>query len=418
MRGARPSLALGRARSPSAPHARGEGRAPSRPHTQTLPSAEGGIGNGEEGKRGMKGVKKYGGILLLLAAAVSVAVAFRNGLVGPYDFQWSTAKALLAGTDPYAAKSGGDAYACYVPSCLLLLAPWTLLGRESALVAWLVANVFFMLGFLALMCRMFVGEGCRLRMFAWLSLLMFVSLPFRQLIECGQHIGFSLFFFALALFCHRRGNWPLAGLCLIPALFKYTTTIPLCCLFLVLGAWRALGIAALGHLLLTLVASLLTRTAPWTLIAGSMRIGAANAGRGVADPASLLVGLGLPGASVAAIVGYALGALALAGIVLVWRRRKMEPEDELRVLTLLALISSLMFYHRLYDFVVLMIVPFLWPRLTTCGKVLAGATLAWFFVGYRVYVLFAPPETAVAFGLISLLSLLLALIGRDGRLQK
>lgn len=367
-------------------------------------------------------VRKWMFLLLGAFSVASLAIGFRNGVLGATDFQWMTAKALLSGVDPYAAEVGGPTFACYAPSCLLLLAPWTVFPAGFARIIWLVANVLFMWGFLAIMCRMFVCPAKRMKWFLCMTVVMCLSLPFRQLLECGQHIGFSLFFFALALLCHRRGSWLMAGLCLIPAAFKYTSMIPLMCVFFMLGCWREIGVAMLGHGLLTLLASILTRTPPWTLIQGSVRIGVTQTGEGIADLASLAVAFGCPIASLWAAIGYVLSLCVL--ICLCIRFYRISRESGLLVtLALLSTLSCCACYHRFYDFVVLLFVPFLLPHLQR-GRWIAVAALGWFFFGFRAFVPFVPFSALIAMSFVCAIVLLVVLwihaekLRRDSVLKK
>lgn len=341
-------------------------------------------------------------------ALVSLAIGFRNGVSGATDFQWMPAKALLSGIDPYVAEVGGPTFACYAPSCLLLLTPWTLISEDTARVAWLVMNIVFMLAFLLVMCRLFVRPGERSKWLFGMTVLMFLSLPFRQLLECGQHIGFSLAFFSLALLCSRRGWWLVSGLCLIPAAFKYTSMIPLMCVFVMMGCWRELGVAILGHVLLTLLAALLSGTAPWVLILGSLRIGTTQTGEGIADLASLAAVLGCSAVDIWAIVGY---AICLGGLIcLCVRFRGMSHGDGLLpILALLATFSCCACYHRLYDFTVLLIVPFLMPRLCR-GRWAVVLTLGWFFVGFRALAPFASTAVVIVISFSMILMLLAVLL--------
>ena len=173
---------------------------------------------------------------------------------------------------------------------------------------------------------------------------------------CGQHAMFSLAFFAAALWAmERRLHWAVVGALLSAALFKYTVTAPLALVFVIRRQWKAVGFAAVVHLALTTALGWWSHTSPVELVLGSIRVGAAlNPAGGDADLAGLARWFGAADLWPWAFAGYAVfgvAMLAFAARRFAHRPAAADATALMFDLSVLALLSNVLFYHRCYDFV-------------------------------------------------------------------
>ncbi len=288
---------------------------------------------------------------------ICVVVGFRNGF-REYDFQWDPAKILMMGDNPYlySLEHRPVPYqgfmspyieANQIPSCLLLLAPWTLLPQLLANQVWDVCNLLFTAVFLLFTYRSFFA-GTKIRDgFFWIPLLLLTGTPWRNVIGTGQHLMFSLAFFMPAYYYQTKGRSTLSGVLLALSAFKYTTIGPLAFLFIWKRWWKPLIIAALLHIAATIGCGLYVGESPVTLVVQSLQVGAQLTGQGLADVASLVRTLGWGSDAAVATLGYTFFGLLL--VVLALKRT----QDDLLDFAILSVISNVMFYHRIYDFIVL-----------------------------------------------------------------
>ena len=292
-------------------------------------------------------------------ALVSVVQGFRNGLEC-VDFHWGSAALFLRGENPYRWFLDGRLYdgvvvgATQAPSTIAFILPFGFMPHALANTLWDVSNLIFTAAFLFFVYRLFFRPARATRAFWAFVILFLCGVPWRVGMGCGQHVMFSLAFFAAALWAmERRLHWAVVGALLSAALFKYTVTAPLALVFVIRRQWKAVGFAAAVHLALTAALGWWTHTSPLVLVAESVRVGAAlNPAGGDADLAGLARWFGAADLWSWAFAGYAVfGAAMLAFAV----RRGSRSEDGtaplLFDLAVLALLADVFFYHRCYDFV-------------------------------------------------------------------
>lgn len=314
-------------------------------------------------------LKVAGWCTLGAAAAVSIAAGARNGM-RIIDFQWAPAKLFAMGLNPYPYSLGHINFtypdfvshtvdANQVPSCLMMLWPFTLFSQVVANQVWDGCNLVFTAVFLVYLKKMFFAEEdarvaeCRAHVFWLVAGLLLASTSWRVLIGNGQHLMFSLAFFLPAVYYAKKGRGYLAGVLLALSAFKYTTIAPLALVFISMRWWRAIIVAAAIHIVATVGCGLWLGENPVTLVLQSLKVGSMLVCQGSADIPSMLAALGFGRHPQLALAGYAVfGALAL--FVAFSRRYSF-----LQRLALLALIADVMFYHREYDFVVL-VFPLVW----------------------------------------------------------
>ena len=290
-------------------------------------------------------------------AALSVVAGVVNGFV-EFDFQWDSAKLLMMGDNPYVYSLECRAIpydgfvetfivANQLPSCLLLLAPWTFLPQLLANQVWAFCNLAFTAVFLLYIYKMFFSDSASKDRFFLVPLILLAGMPWRMLVGNGQHLLFSLAFFMPAVYYAQRGRNVLAGVLLAMSAFKYTTIVPLSVIFFAKRWWMPIAIAAAIHVVATIGCGFWLGESPVVLIAQSLKVGSRLTACGRCDLASLAKDFGVVNVEAVAIAGYVLYGCLLVGIAF-WRKC-----CGLLLLSILSVISSVMFYHGAYDFVVL-----------------------------------------------------------------
>ena len=290
--------------------------------------------------------------------ALCLAIGFKNGLA-EFDFQWDPAKVLMLGDNPYVyslehkpvpydgfiSKQIGAAN--QLPSCLLLLAPWTVFPQLLANQIWDFCNLIFTAVFLLFMYKSFSKNKFVCDSFHWIAFILLASSPLRILIGVGQHLMFSLVFFMSAYYYAEKKKFTVSGILLALSGFKYTTIVPLAFIFISRRWWRPIIIAAAIHITATIGCGLYLSESPIKLICQSFQVSSALTACGNADLASLIASCGSGDVKLWANVGYLIYSTLLFALAFARHR------DNTLLLSTFAVISNVMFYHRVYDFVVL-----------------------------------------------------------------
>jgi hypothetical protein len=333
-----------------------------------------------------------GGLLALLSCGQGV----RNALLYSQDFQWSPAKVLLDGADPFAVWLSGDAAhriiltqtPNYAHLLYLLLLPVGALPWAAAKPFWAAANLLFAVA----SCWLLSRDNRLPRQFAIAILCVFLaSTPLRMVIGNGQQV-------LLSLFCLYLG-WTLPGTLaasffLAVGFSKYTFALPFALgLLLERRIGRLMGAGAfLGAG--WLVFSGLSDSSPLATLLEPVKVGSKAVGLGIADLMSLGNALRLdsvvfPGVS----AGLALiGATSLT-LVLKGPLARMSSAERFAALGLIALMS---FVHLSYDFVYLLPMAMLLPNLPVPRRMVVAVGVAWFwFMLKGVDHLWAPGGSAV-----------------------
>ena len=363
----------------------------------------------------------FWGVAWMMAVA-SVAAGFVNGF-RELDFQWDPAKLLMLGDNPYAYtlehkvvpyEGFVEKYtvANQLPSCLLLLAPWTVMPQMTANYVWDVCNLAFTAVFLLSLYRLYFRDAGLADRFYLVPLILLAGMPWRMLIGNGQHLMFSLAFFMPAYACARRGRHVAAGVLLALSAFKYTTIVPLAFVFVAHRWWKPVALAVAAHAVATVGCGIWLGESPVTLVVQSFKVGSMLTAEGVCDPASLARAFGVADVGAWAYAGYAVGAVLLAACAL--RKRT----DGLLLLSVFSVIGDVMFYHRTYDLVVLAF-PLVYvlsdAASTPSSRAIRWLTIlniAWiFFIDKACIVLHIPINTVPVCFLLQL-GLLVALLAR------
>ncbi|MCD7791341.1 MAG: DUF2029 domain-containing protein [Bacteroides thetaiotaomicron] len=301
--------------------------------------------------------------ILILIAAVSVIQGVRNALsypMGSFDFQYDSAKLFSLRINPYdeslnpsgaADELGltefyGDVEANQFPSLLILLVPFTLLQPYAANIVWAILNVILTVVFLVLMKRLFFAE---LDNWTWLCLscIMLAGLGWRNNIGNGQHTIFAFAFFLIALWLSEKKHPIWSGLALALSLFKYTLIIPLAVYLIYKKKYKEIGVAAVFHIVLTVVGAWWIGDSLINVIIKPLQISSALSSSGYIDFGSVL---NLPSA-----VSMVLALAICVGILVLALLRTDKEDHALTLYTIISYVSLIIIYHRTYDFFILIV---------------------------------------------------------------
>lgn len=313
-------------------------------------------------------------------AAVSFMQGCRNAVQypkGSFDFQYDSAKYISLGINPYTEtlyptgmqeKLGLDVFydaleANQFPSMLLILLPYTFFRPMVANWLWMFSNVFFSVGILVLVKKIFFNniyqmwlrgnerislvfseKDCMIA-YMFLVCLFFIGLPWRNNIGNGQHTIMAFFFFLLAFYLSDMHKEWWAGVALAISFFKYTLTVPLALIFIHKKKYKELVISVALHIIGTLLSAVWLNASVIDLLVLPLKKSTGLATAGAYDIASILQ-LSNGGVLISGILMVVLLLCILFG--------KFKGGDE-ELFSLLIMISLIMVYHREYDFFVLII---------------------------------------------------------------
>lgn len=344
-------------------------------------------------------------VLLSVLAMVSVSKGFINGLRF-IDFHWESAAMFLRGINPYQYCIEGRLYegvivdATQLPSTIALILPYGIFSHYVGNLLWDISNLIFTGVFLWFVyLNWFQGRG---KVGFLIALLFLSSTPFRVCIGNGQHIMYSLMFFAIAYWMveHRKPWWA-TGIVLALGAFKYTVMAPLYLFFLFRKEWRSLLLCFALHLLMTVALSLWVGVSSIVLVQQNLMISSWYAGFGVADLGSLARAYGARSTvHLMANVGY-----VVFGIFAFWASFAGR-KNSLLLLAVLSLVANLVCYHRIYDFVTL-VFPLIYvvddfirtKQCKVCSVVIFALAFFVFFGEKVMYLLQLPGMMEIVFGL-------------------
>lgn len=234
-----------------------------------------------------------------------------------------------------------------VPSVLMLFWPLTLLPWSTAKLAWLFANLGFTAGSLYLAIKRFVPSQTT-RCYVLIASLLLISFPWRVAIGNGQHILAAMFFFLLSMELADRGRKIWAGIALALSFIKYSSALFLLPYFVWKREWQPVLVAFALHGAMTLGIALWLGENPLKLVAQALSAGSSVlASKGYLDVYAMANSLQLPRPLATATTLL----VTAATLWIAYHRRS----DERRFVVLLCMWSLIAIYHRLYDFVILLI---------------------------------------------------------------
>ncbi len=308
-------------------------------------------------------LKIFGLGILILFAFISSLQGIQNAVLKPggsQDFEWDAARKLLHGQDPYeswlkkgneqnifSAVTPGFAPTVYPPSCLLLVSPYALFSWPMAKNLWAISNIIFTFFLIFYSFKLFLPNK-PYWVYVLITTLFVIGTPWRNLIGNGQKTLFSLAFFTIAIFyCEKKPI--LSGWFLSLSLLKYSSTLPLSVYFLYKKKFLPLILALAIHVTIYFLISFYLLKNPYDLLKEIYEISLKSIGLGYLDIFSFFNqrSFNIPVFVLCILAGF----LFLITIVVCVFQKK---ENQLEVLSLLALVSMVIVRHLPYDFIVLL----------------------------------------------------------------
>lgn len=309
--------------------------------------------------KNVRQIPSYIAAIALFVGALSFAAGLLNAIShgGSKDFQWSIARYLLKQENPYRLyldyKAGRLANNPFVASELpvypasseVFLWPLAALDYTTATWTWAALNGLFAIGCALLTARIANLRGPTLLFLVGLFL---AGTPVRNTIGNGQQGLWSLFFLLSAVRCQQQKKWGLAGFLLAASWLKYTITAPLSLVFLKRESNRALAVAIGTHIVLTLFLSVWIQDNPFRVLMSAFILSDTAQSASMFDIMAIGKYIGMPSIAWSAPIGI---ALFIAGAICVMR----SDDDDIQVLSVLAMVCILWSYHWQYDYFVLVI---------------------------------------------------------------
>lgn len=334
----------------------------------------------------LKLVASFGLFVLAVLAAISVAKGFQNALIGSQDFQWSPARLLGEGINPYQIYLGGNKDGAlilsqgpnYLHLLYILFLPFGLLDWDTVKPVWAVTNVA-----LGILCVHFIARTGSKISGSWLLAVLLVflcSTPFRTTVSNGQH-GL------LILLCSYLGwsmrptlrSSPLLSISYV----KYSFAPPVMLWLLLEKNFRLLFMSFLFLAAGWILFSILAGINPLQTALQPLQVSALAVSEGTADVMSIVRVFDLnrhvfPG------VGYVMGIGLAIGLTLYLRFFCKHLADE-DLFAALGLISLMSFIHLGYDFVFLLPVLCRAHFLGLRRRVLVYAGVGYFWFALRFF---------------------------------
>jgi hypothetical protein len=313
---------------------------------------------------------------------VSLATGVRHAIeYSSHDLQWVGGVLLARHIDPWQERLMHYPHHVahfsppnYLHLLYLLFLPLYALSFHTAEILWCLASIGFSVAAVVVLGRVFALST---RQSLLVLFLLWMSSPFRVVLECGQVSLFVLFFFCLTYLA--ASAW-LAGAAFGISLVKYSFSPPAVILFLLCGRVRTLAAAAAVTLAGLLGAWLLVPTPLLRLAVEPLLVSRVAVNPGVADLMTFSEFALDPwlAADHARSASYALGILGSCLYAGLLSRFRLSRRAEL---TLLSLAGLLFFKHLIYDYVFLA-VPLAYAitqkQARVRNPILAGVLLFWF----------------------------------------
>ena len=324
--------------------------------------------------------------LLGLAALASLATGVRHAMqYGSHDLQWMGGRLLAAHIDPWGERLANYPHRLthfsppnYLHLLYLLFIPFASLSFQTAEILWCGLSIGFSIAAIYLLTRLFAlsrSQGLLVLFLLWMSS------PFRVVLEVGQMSLFELFFLSLAFSASTA--W-LAGAAFGISLVKYSFSPVAGVLFLLRRRYLLLVVAIAICSLAVLGVHLFVPTPLLQLAREPFEVSRLAVSPGLADimtfsEYSLRPHLGFEHAK---SISYALGiAGSVAYAFLISRYRTSRAVE----LTMVGVGSLLFFKHLVYDYVFLAI-PLCYAislrRVHSKVPIIAGVLIFWFLAAF------------------------------------
>jgi hypothetical protein len=320
-----------------------------------------------------------------LAALVSLVTGIRHAIeYGCHDLQWMGIRLVGQRIDPWQEELERFPHHFphfitpnYLHSLYLILFPLGLLSFKSAAILWTVSTICLSIACIFMLRRLFDLDNFQT---AVALCLLWMSSPFRVVLEVGQMSFFELFFLTGA---YLSASTLVGGLSFGVSLAKYSFSPSAAVLFLLRGRVRfllyAIAVPAVGLLgvwLLVRTPLLKLALEPFAVSAGATAVSP-----GFADLMTLIEQtLKSYVAPMRALkTAYALGLLGSAFYAFLLSRFRLSRAVEF---TLISIASLFFVKHLTYDYVFLVVLLCFALKQTTpkSKMVLIGGVLAFWFV--------------------------------------
>ncbi|MFD8892924.1 glycosyltransferase family 87 protein [Streptomyces sp. NPDC059566] len=333
---------------------------------------------------------QFASLAVLLGIAVSTSL--RENWGSDNAFVVKAAETLLAGGSPYEDKRF-----LYLPSAVIMAVPeamlphtvlrWVLpVGMSGLLgIGWLAALRLFAV---PLRSRFAV---CGLAVFA------LAYKPYVNLVLIGNWTAISAAALPVALLLARRRSWGAAGLVIGLAIACKPMLVPIGLLFLFARQWRALAVAVLvpvgvslaGALMMPSPSLFFTKTLPFLLQGQD-----SYALPWDASPIAVLPRLGVP-EPVAVVVAFAGAAAGLWGAWRRWRRPDDADQGELRLVetACMVMLAAFLVSRPSFDHYLLVVLPLLLASGVRAGSMPRSP---WFWLALTPQVALVPWPSELA----------------------
>ncbi|GGA76513.1 hypothetical protein GCM10011507_29890 [Edaphobacter acidisoli] len=327
-------------------------------------------------------------VLLGMAALVSLAIGIHHAMeFGSHDMQWMAARLVGQHMDPWQEElaHGPHHYAHFGPPnylhfLYLLLLPMGALNFPAAQALWTVGIICMSLASMWVLRKLFNLSGFQT---ALALCLLWMSSPFRVVIEVGQMSFFELFFLAGAYLAVSQA---VGGVSFGVSLVKYSFSPSAAMLFLLRGRFRFLAYAALVCIVGLVGVWAFIRTPMTQLALEPFTVSAlpTAVSPGFADLMTLAehtLKFYVPIES-ARHISYLLGLIGSAAYALLLSRFRLSRSAEF---TLISVASLFFVKHLSYDYiflVVLLCFALTQTSVKAKGVLAAGVMAFWFVLPY------------------------------------
>lgn len=326
--------------------------------------------------------------LLGVAALLSAAIGVRHAMqYGCHDLQWMGARLVGQRIDPWQEDLAHFPHHYlhfsppnYLHLLYLILLPLGLLNFHSAEILWTASTVCLSVLCVLMLRNLFHLDGFQT---ALALCLLWMSSPFRVVLEVGQMSFFELFFLTGA---YLAVSSALGGLSFGVSLVKYSFSPAAALLFLFRGRVRFL-LYAIGVSIVGLVGVWMFVGTPISRLAlEPLRVSSAPTAvsPGFADLMTLAEHMlkSHIALSRAREFAYALGLVGSAAYALLLSRFRLSRSSEL---TLISIASLFFVKHLVYDYVFLLVVlcfALTCKNLKIKGSLIAGVITFWFILPF------------------------------------
>ncbi len=295
--------------------------------------------------------------ILCVIALVSVGMALKNTLLIPeasldLALRRSAAVHLMHQQNPYTTilpTTHAPANESYAPSVICMILPLATVSFATAKTLWMILNLCatgLILGLFSWQYHTDKKNPLRFKnLFLIASFLFLASTPWRVAMANGQFTLIALSATLVAIVLSEKNKDVLAGIALSIAMIKYPLTglIPL--VFLFKKRWLSVGIMLTIHSLLTLVSGYWLSENPVQLLWQSVATNNTNVPLGLADLGVFLGKFPLT---------YVVVACMLVAVFIRYLSQR-STTSMLPLCSVAFLLTLLLSYHRIYDFLVLII---------------------------------------------------------------